>query len=343
MSNVILLGKRRAIVVDCGGAQAQILLRLLDHFRIESIARLIVSHNHDDHSRGAAAVLTAFCQQIEEVWLVEDSARARSLFWRRLSEEVREGHLSRDQIKRLEREKKPRVVFQDKNVSLITIAPDCLTNFRAVDDRDPNVTSAILMLKHGQHKIIFAGDSTIQEWEDVFQRMNRPLRCEILTVPHHAGGIWARRQPGETGPDTSRRISSELDWLYTNAVNAKYGVVSVGTNNSYRHPRPEVMEALKRADTIPICTQMTGQCTNDLEVQRLRSLPLALPSRSVLQEDVNEKSKSRNVPCASTILVEMREDEIVIQRFADHQAMITELHEAHSGTPMCRNRDENES
>jgi hypothetical protein len=166
--------------------------------------------------------------------------------------------------------------------------------------------------------------------------LGRPFARDILTVPQHAGAVWERQQPGETEAAYQARIGTELDWLYSRAVRATHGVVSVGTNNQFRHPRPEVMEALRRASVVPVCTQMTRQCTQHLEAQRGRSLPMVLPSRSVSRRDVNERGKSRNVPCAGTLLIELQADGYVIHRHADHQNLIDNLATAHGGTPLCR-------
>lgn len=335
-SNIILLGECRAIVIDCGGAQAETVLALLRRLRIDTLTRLIVSHNHDDHSRGAAAVLTAYQGQIDEVWLLDDVCRSTSLFWQRVQEELQEGRLYGRQIHRLERGDKPRQIYRDERVLLSLIAPDCQTNLQAIDDRSPNFTSAVLLLKRGRQQILFAGDSTIAEWRDIMQRRQRPFQCKILAVPHHAGGIWMRQQSGEPQSAFEDRIRAELNWLYSQAINAEYGIISVGTSNQHKHPRPEVMAALRRADVIPICTQMTRQCCTDLEAQRRWSLPLLLPSRSVINRDVTDSNRSRNVACAATVSVELRDDAIDIQRFTDHQAMIDRLHTNHGDSPLCR-------
>ena len=57
--HVILLGGRRAIVIDCGCVQRkdQFILKFLHRMNVEFIERLIVSHSHNDHSGGAVAVL----------------------------------------------------------------------------------------------------------------------------------------------------------------------------------------------------------------------------------------------------------------------------------------------
>jgi len=335
-SNVILMGDRRAIVIDCGGAQAETVLALLRRFQINTLTRLIISHSHDDHSRGAAAVLTAFQGRIDEIWILDDVGRPTSLFWHRVLEELRANRLDRQQIHLLVREDKPRQIYRDKCVLLSLIAPDCVTNFRAIDDRNPNFTSAVLILKRGKQQILFAGDSTLAEWRDIMQWRRRPFKCEVLAVPHHAGEVWMRQQSGEAQSTFENRVRAELDWLYSQAINAEYGIVSVGTSNQHKHPRPEVMAALRRAEVVPICTQMTQQCCADLEVQRRRSLPLILPSRSVMIRDVTGSNRSRNVACAATVLVEFRDDAIDIPRFADHQAMIDQLHTNHGGSPLCR-------
>ena len=335
-SNVILLGNRQAIVIDCGAAQAETVLGVLRRFQIDTISRLIISHSHGDHSRGAAAVLTAFQSRIDELWMLDDVQRPESLFWQRVLEELREKRLDRQQIRLLVRDDKPKQIYRDNNVLLSLIAPDCVTNFRAVDDRDPNFTSAVLVLKRGKQQILFAGDSTIAGWRDIMVRRSRPFKCDLLAVPHHAGGVWERQKTGEAQAAFEARLQNDLDWLYTNAVQAKFGIVSVGTSNQHKHPRPEVMAALRRAGTVPICTQMTRQCATDLESQRGRTLPLLLPSQSVLRKDVTGKNRSRNVACAATVLVEVRDDGVVIQRFADHQAMIDRLVNQHGGTPLCR-------
>ncbi len=57
---VIMLGQRRAIVIDCGIRNDRIVLQFLRRMGVEHIERLIVSHCHGDHIGGAVSVLGAF-------------------------------------------------------------------------------------------------------------------------------------------------------------------------------------------------------------------------------------------------------------------------------------------
>lgn len=334
--NIILLGERRAIVVDAGGRQFTTVLRLLQYFHIETLPRLVITHNHDDHSRGAAELLTAYSRRIQQVWFPNDDVLRRSIFWKRVTEELARENLHRTQLLRLERGQRPVTVCREAGMYLDILAPDFIQNLQAVEDRNANSTSGILLLGCGSRRVIFAGDSTIPEWQGVMERRKRPFECDLVTVPHHAGAVWERQRAGETKRAFEVRIQKELHWFYSSAVKANLCIVSVGSNNQHRHPRPEVMAALLHAGIVPICTQMTRRCATDLEAQRGRSLPLVIPSRSLLRRDLNERNPSRNVPCAATVVVELREEGIVVQRFADHQTMIDRIIARHGGTPLCR-------
>jgi beta-lactamase superfamily II metal-dependent hydrolase len=69
-SNVILLGNRRAIVIDCGPA-AHVPLRLL-HRYVDQIVALVVSHNDSDHHGGAAGIVAAYPRAIDQVYFLQD-------------------------------------------------------------------------------------------------------------------------------------------------------------------------------------------------------------------------------------------------------------------------------
>jgi competence protein ComEC len=259
-SNLILLGQQRAIVIDAGssGRGGQTVLALLRYFNITTIAQLIITHNHADHAGGAEQLLTAYAGRIEQVWFLCDRSLSNSRFWQHLEREINSGRIAINRCRRLERDQHPRIIYEQPGLSLDVLAPDFVQNLQA---QNPNATCAILLLSIQADEppyryVIFAGDSTIAEWRSIIDNYHpRPFFCDILTVPHHAGCVWATD------------AAAELNWFYTAAVRAKYGIVSVGTDNSYHHPHPEVFAALVQANITPICTQMTTRCTADLPAQ----------------------------------------------------------------------------
>ena len=335
-ASVILLGGGRAIVIDCGGLQARTVISLLSRFRVSTITRLIVTHNHADHSAGAVAILTAYQNRVDEIWMVYDTVLADSVFWERVEEDVTAGRLTEEQIFRLEYRNGPTEVYRGDGMLLTAIAPSMLGNLRAIRDANPNATSGVLVMKRDGKQVVFSGDSTIPEWQAIRRQRGRPIECLLLTVPHHAGKVWEEQRPGETDAVFSARVRAELDWLYTDAIEAEVGVVSVGTSNSYRHPRAEVLDAFRRNGGTVFCTQMTSRCDRDLETQRRRALPLLLPSRSSPTMQRTARGASSNVACGGTLVVEFVAGVVTILRLAEHQATVSRVPHVAGQRPLCR-------
>jgi competence protein ComEC len=335
-ASVVLLGGGRAILIDCGGRQARTVLSLLSRFRVTTIERLIVTHNHADHSAGAAMMLTAYRSRVEQIWMVFDSVLEDSLFWARVNEEIQQGHLVDTQVYRLEYRNVPTPVFRDTGILLQVIAPTMQMNIQGILNTNPNATSGVLILKLHNKQVVFASDSTIPQWQAIRGILGRPIKCLLLTVPHHAGKVWEKQRPGEPSASFEARLQTELDWLYSIALRAEVGIVSAGTSNIYNHPRVEVLDALRHNGGQVFCTQMTNRCDPDLEAQRRRSLPITLPSRSSPLPEQTDRGASKNVACGGTLLVEFSAGDYLIHRFADHQAAVDRVPAIPGQRPMCR-------
>lgn len=335
-SSVILLGDGRAIVIDCGGRQSRSVLALLDRFQVHTIERLVVTHNHADHSAGAVAVLTAYQRRVEQIWMVYDTVVSSSVFWARVNEEIAEGRLTDNQLYRLEYRNRPTQVYRAPGILLTVISPNMRANIQAIQDTNPNATSGVLVLKLHEKQVVFSGDSTIPQWLSIRQLRGRAINCFLLTIPHHGGGVWERQRSGESQVVYEARVAHELDWFYTQAVRAEVGVISVGTSNSYRHPRSEVIDAFRRNGGEVFCTQMTARCDPDLEAQRRRALPIVLPSRSSVTLQQTESGRSSNVACGATLHVGILPGQAVIHRFAEHNAAVARVPVLAGQRPLCR-------
>jgi competence protein ComEC len=337
-ASVILLGENKAIVIDCGdGPQARTLISLLNHLRVSTLSCLIVTHNHEDHSAGAASLLTAFQERIEQLWFIDDAALHDSVFWRRVNEEIKAGRLAHSQLYRLEYRNQLSEIYRQNGILLSVIAPSMVTNILANQANDPNTTSGVIILKGYNQQVMFTGDSTISQWRSIHQQIGRPIKCTIITMPHHGGIMWESQRAAETDTAYANRVATELNWFYTQAVNGKVGVVSVGTSNSFKHPRPEVIDAFRQQGGSILCTQMTRQCDPDLEAQRRRALPIVLPSRSSpVTQRPGQRKASNNVACAGTIQVFLLPTGMTIQRFDDHAAAVNRIPLVPGLRPLCR-------
>jgi competence protein ComEC len=92
---------------------------------------------------------------------------------------------------------------------------------------DPNDYSLVFQLGYGEFGALFFGDAPVAVEEALVARHGRTLQAEVLKVGHH-------------GSRTS--TSSAL----LAAASPQLAVISVGRDNRYRHPSPEVLARLVR-------------------------------------------------------------------------------------------------
>lgn len=324
---VILLGDRRAIVIDCGAPTDRFLVQFLSRMGIEYLDCLIVSHSHDDHVGGAVTVLGEYQDRIDKICFVQDDLFLTSAFWHRISELLRDGTLTKDQLHRLEVTPGPQPVWSDglTGARLRTFSPSAAENLVAQAAKTPNPTSAILFLDVKNGRVIFAADSEVAQWREVNRRSGRKWNCDVLAVPHHAGHA-------ATTPE-------DLAWLFDEAIAPKVAIVSVGTSNTFGHPRPDVVQAMTSRGIKVMCTQITGQCTQNLEIIRPGVLrPVVHPGRSSARRDLTTSANrnSRNVACAGSVRAVVGDSGIAVDRLDEHQAAVDKLAGEAHGCPLCR-------
>lgn len=322
---IILLGGRRAIVLDCGVPNDRLVLQILRRLGIEHLDRLIVSHSHSDHIGGAVSVLGEYQDRIERICFVQDDLFLQSSFWRRISELLRAGTLTSQHLIRLESTNEPQLVWSDDSrlARLRTFSPSAAENLLAQAAGQQNPTSAVIFLDVGDQRIIFAADSEVNQWREIRQRSGRRMACGVLAVPHHAG--------------RTHNSPEDLAWLFDEALSADVAVISVGTSNTHGHPRQDVVTALTARGAIVLCTQITRRCHNNLEVLRPAVLrPVLHLGRSAPTRDVTKGGNSRNVACAGTVRVSLSAAGIEVERLAVHQQAVDQLAVAGPVCPLCR-------
>ena len=322
---VILLGARRAIVIDCGTSKDRTVLHFLQRMGVDHIASLVVSHSHDDHSGAGVAILGEYQDRIDRICFVQDDQFLQSPFWLRISELLRAEVLKKDQLVRLEVADRPQLVWQDRSLRarLRTFSPLASENLLAQEAGKQNPTSAVLFLDVGPRRVMFAADSEVAQWKEIRQSAGRRQACDILAVPHHGGATGSTEQ--------------ELAWLLDEAIQANVAVISVGTSNTHGHPRADVVHAIRANGVRVMCTQITRKCSDDLESLRPAVLqPITIFGRSSPTRDLTQRGNSRNVACAGTVRATFIADDLVIDRFGDHQQAVDALASVASCHPLCR-------
>lgn len=99
-----------------------------------------------------------------------------------------------------------------------------------------NDSSIVLRLKHGTNTFLFTGDASTKVEK---QLLNKNIASDVLKVGHHGS-----------------RYSTSKEFL--NKVNPQYAIISVGINNTYKHPHDETLKKLNDRKIIIYRTDQEG-------------------------------------------------------------------------------------
>ena len=231
--SVLTLPNGKLILIDVGGRGSPLVDWLAEVADL-SIHALILTHNDADHAGALPSVLEHFGQRIEHFFMLQDRATTDPKFvniFRRALEWQRPDR----PIQRLEAGAN---IWSDAglNIELTVVHPTFAENITA---SRPNLTSGILCLKlHGKTEIIWPGDATLRA---VATHCNGAAPV-VLVGPHH-GGPADYRHPSATD--------------HISAIAPRRAYLSVGTNNSFQHPRPRYVQQLERHGCRVVCSQLT--------------------------------------------------------------------------------------
>lgn len=221
---VIQFPDGRNVMIDAGGRQtAGKVVDKLKTFGIEKIDYIIATHPHEDHIGGMSEIIDSF--EIGTVYM-PDAVSSTKVF---------EDMLDSIETKNadVKQAKAGVVIIDEQGVKMEFVAP--------VGDNynDKNNFSAVLKLKYYKRAFLFTGDAEGLSEKEMLDN-GAYLGADVLKVGHHGSD-------SSTGED------------FLNAVNPKYAVIEVGTDNTYGHPDTKILERLKY--TILYRTDIHGDIT----------------------------------------------------------------------------------
>jgi len=213
----ILISQGQNQVLIDGGKDGKIILEKLGKyipFWDRTIETVIATHPDQDHIGGLVSV----ARNYKTGTVLETDAKSDSQTYN-----AWEDLISRKNIQKIEALQNTTIKFP--GVAQIQI----LYPFSLVDgaSADSNGWSVVAKLDFGKNIFLFTGDLPAEkEAELVADKID--LKADVLKVSHH-GSKYA--------------TSSE----FLEAVNPEEAVISVGKNNMYGHPAPEVVDRLLKA------------------------------------------------------------------------------------------------
>ncbi len=324
-SQVIHFDDGSLVILDCGRSAVP-LLELLASIQFTRIRALILSHLHEDHIAGAAALLDSHKAHIDHVYIPQDRPAecvlANSVIAKIIDLSQNDSTYTVEFLVRNGRDRgkihpSPPI---EARATLSVVYPTATQSLMAQTQNDPNQGSGILVVECGENRVLFPGDAGHLAFDALKSRLgagNR-LRCDVMAAPHH-GGKLSKRSVEIAGH------TNVFDWLYSDIVEARATIFSVGSSNTHDHPLEEHIVAARRSGSDVLCTQVTQQCHADLtSIHPSLLMPIQKPSAC---------SRS-GVGCAGTVVVDVNESSVRIRRFEDHQRLVKGL-----ASPLCRVTD----
>jgi len=228
----------KTVLIDGGPTAAgPTLTALLQARRVAGIDLVLLTHRHEDHLGGIAAVVRAF-----PVRLFMDAPFAHpSDAYERLLATLQDRHVIVMTAQR------GRTIDLGAGAMITLLSPPDppITRSRS----DVNANSVVVRLDYGATGMLFAADAEPQT-ERWLLASDARLPAQVLKVAHHGG-----------------RYSSTPRFL--SAVAPQAAVISVGVVNEYGHPTPEAIARLEHQHARVYRTDQDGTVTVQTDGARI--------------------------------------------------------------------------
>lgn len=201
------------ILID-GGKNGKVLLEKLGRyipFWDRNIETVIATHPDADHIGGLIEATKSY--EIENV--VETFVQSESQVYAAWESSINNAN-------KIEAIKGVNIKFPN-GAEMETLFP--FTPIENINDKNSNANSVVNKLVFGENKFLFTGDLPNEQEMELIKN-NSELNAQILKVAHHGS-----------------KYSTIQEFL--DAVKPETAVISVGKNNMYGHPAPEIIDRLK--------------------------------------------------------------------------------------------------
>ncbi len=204
-SAVVELPDGKVLIVDTGRGGYET-ANFLKYLGRRTVDALVITHSHPDHTGGVGYILKQF--SVREIW---DNGRME--YPEELVLTMKHRSLERGDI------------IENEKYSLTVLHP--YPEFYTLEGNDfveENNSSLVLKVNAKNHTFLFVGDVE-DEAEDDLSHLGARLKSDVLKVPHHGG-------------------RSSVHDKFLSEISPSIAVISVGRDNSFGHPRPEMLDVL---------------------------------------------------------------------------------------------------
>lgn len=204
--SILLENKGHYMLIDAGNNEDG--PKLVNYFNEQDIKEfdyVVGTHAHEDHIGGMDDIIKNF--KIDNFYMPDAITTTKTF---------------EDVLDALE---ETNVIFQTPKVNQTFNLQDTTITTLSVtaDEKNLNDTSIVLKVKHGTNTFLFMGDASTKIEKNL---LNKDIKSDVLKVGHHGS-----------------RYSTSLEFL--KKASPEYAVISVGENNTYKHPHEEILKRLE--------------------------------------------------------------------------------------------------
>lgn len=228
-SILVQIPNGKNVLIDAGNNEdAEVIIAYLKNQGIRRLDSVIGTHPHEDHIGSLDKVIQTF--EIGEVLMPKVTTNTQTF-------------------------KDVLAAIQDKGLKLkeakaglkLDLGSGTTTGTQLVAEvlapksskyEDMNNYSVVLRLVYGQTAFLFTGDAE-ELSEDEMLSSSHSLHADVLKVGHHGSSTSTTQE-------------------FLNKVHPKYGIISVGKDNTYRHPTSALLNRLKKSGVEVYRTDVSG-------------------------------------------------------------------------------------
>lgn len=224
----LVICDEKTMLIDGGNAEdSNLIYSYLNRLNISYLDYVVCTHAHEDHVGGLSGALSKASLGVALSPVKSYDTRAFSNFAEKVKAHGKELTVP-----------KAGESFQLGSATVTVLGP-------LKDYEETNDTSIVLRVVYGETSFLFTGDMETAAEADLLES-GASLRSTVLKVGHHGS-------------------STSTSYRFLREVAPTYGVISVGTDNSYGHPNEDVLSRLRDADVTLYRTDLQGDiiCTSN--------------------------------------------------------------------------------